>query len=1382
MKTRRSIQELAQDAGITPVATRQPCLPAPSQPAIIASEEDHMVARSLLVDQRRNDPDYRDPSKQLKRIFRSSKEKEKLQDTTRWEFSQDELDQALSAVIDKPSTTPGLVQAFLNLGAKVNFIEPSDEKRTKGIKKPNAAVRRRSTVLQRAATTRRSDSVSLLASSGADQTTLDEGLKAALATNDHSCTQELLRHGADINKFPNALADAVRSNDQNLVRLLLRAPKSLRPEIVSSCLPGAVQQKSEPVISLLIGYGADPNFDGASALKMTLSLREYRLAVALAAGPIALTVTSLHGALDIVFRMPELQELQQYVHLLLCCGLPPDSLCLPELLVRATKSNNTFLALLLIDHGVFTGLNEAECLRNAIANSNWTLTDAILKTPLSPAHASVALAVLPTEAPKDDRLRVIGALVQRGASGSPLGRWLIRAVEEGDSALVALLVNAGAPLDSGNHSAIHAAVAKRDLRGLRTLLVARPTGSSLAQVFPLLRHGYKPSERLETARLLLEHGAQGLEVDQALIDAVADTTASRDLNLIEELVRHNANVNHDNGKAICLATTQADIPILQLLCGSNTTPHTTSTALPLAFKSNGNRHSTTLQIMELLLASGVEENPATQALQIAINDGPQNLDIISCLISASARLIGPAFQYAIALDSNDRKLPILTMLLQMNVPQDCLDEALVTETRKSMAKNDWTILKLLLDYGARANYHDGEALSVAVHSKSIALIQLLLDGRQTPSKITVTKAFRTLFHDSESQGASGARASSIDIATKLLCRGVDQPAIDSALRITLDNDNLDHDAETLVDLLLQYRADVNTADGTCFVFAARRNAFSIFVKLLTHAPDFTTIVPALVKSKLEESTVIKAVGLCFDHGCTSDSLEFGSYGLSGEPLLVMALKEYPRRDALVKLLLNNGCNPDIATSYAIDRTVGEESVSPLIWALAQPQKMISTSVVVALLGAGASPIRRTPMSEISPLALAAREGRQDVVQELLNRGADASARDKWNRSPLFYASSTSVTTIVQSLCAHALKDDGSLHEAARYLQVDAASILIKHGHNPNFPCRLHGGRNALGELCIGAEVTDGSQRTKVRQLIRTLLDNGANPKFKARNEKSAVVLALDNPYNALEVTEALLETEIWEELNDEKHMFRDNTRLWYSPIKYVELVPHFGRQSQKQEILELLGDKGCEPKYYSEQPEQPDGAIGLPSSIARLADRQKEHQLSLKLAKEASEHARMLEEATHRDALRRKKEQEDAEMASQAAAHAQWTQLEQSKHEFEMQRVRSAERMKRSEKVAWHNLQVQQEQDFATQRQQIEERKASAALQHEAKMIQQRQAEMDYRADVERKALLEKEQLFERNVQRQKQLTDRLDESAQLHARLRQERPAIEPAQWGNVD
>jgi hypothetical protein len=133
----------------------------------------------------------------------------------------------------------------------------------------------------------------------------------------------------------------------------------------------------------------------------------------------------------------------------------------------------------------------------------------------------------------------------------------------------------------------------------------------------------------------------------------------------------------------------------------------------------------------------------------------------------------------------------------------------------------------------------------------------------------------------------------------------------------------------------------------------------------------------------------------------------------------------------------------------------------------------------------------------------------------------------------------------------------------------------------------------------------------------------------------------------------------------------------------------------------------------------------MPAPIARLAARKKEHQLSLRLAKEAADHARTLEETAHLDVLRRKKEQQEAEMAAASAAAAHALGLEQRTHESAMVRVREAERMKRGEKAAWHALVVQQEHEGAAQRAGIEERKASAALAAESRLIEARRGELE---------------------------------------------------------
>lgn len=1378
MKGTVTLEELIRNAGVNPVTTRHP-LPAPSQPAITASDEDHIQARNLLVEQRKNDPEYRDPSKQLKRIFRTSKTKEKLL-SENWEFSQDELDRALTTAIGQTTTSPGLIQAFLNLGAKVNLVETTIDKKSHS-KNANGHFNRRSTVLQRAATVRRADSVSILASAGADQTSLNEALKVALAANDHACILELLRHGADLNSVPNALANAIQSKDLNLILLLLRAPKAINADIVSSCLPAAVQLQSGQIISLLIGYGADPNFDGASALCLAISQHQYQLAVALVAGLIRLTPASLRAALESTTKLTTAQDLPQYLQLLFCCGLSPDSATLPGMLAKACKRNDTQLASLLLDYGVATTANDTHCLAGALEHGNWKLAENILARPVLATVASRGLTLIPADIPRPERLRIIQALVRYGASGPDLEHWLVKAVDEGDGSLMDLLLHSGATADSGSNGALQLAILRKDKQSLRALLKSRPPPQVLARAFPLLKRGYAPAERLEIVRLLLEHGAKGVEVDQALIDAI-ETSPTRDVPLIAELIRHGADVNYGKGKAIQIAVTQLNTDLLGLLLKARPLPSSPSLAIPHLIRTvneDNQKLSKARRILQMLLANGVDDEFVLEAVRTALKL-PSNIDLVEDMLKASPRLVAPAVEVASHLkDVNTRRFT-LSRILSFDVPQNAKNAALTAELKSPTLLDDQATLELLLAHGASFESAHDETLSLAVATGSTKIFNLVLGGRK-PSQSATTKAFRTLFKE-----PSRDTQSRLQLATMLLKMGVEQPAIDAALRTVLDDTGQDQEVEDMVNLLLSYKANVNVADGTCFVFAARRISFNVFKSLLEHNPDFTTILPTLITAKLDEEVLIKSLKLCFDTGLTAADLEPAKYGQFRMPSLVLAMREYPRGDALIRFLLEHGCNPDAMVTAILDSTVGPEVVTALLWALGQPQKAISSSVLKALLDGKSSPTRSAPLSELSPIALAAREGRQDVIPLLIDRGADASIRDKGNRSALFYACSTATTSTdsVRALAPHVLKDDGSLHEAARCLFVEITKVLLEHGHSPNFPSRLHGGRNALGELCLNTEIANGIQRTKARQLIRLLLSHGANPNFKARNERSTVLLALDNAHNPLEITEALLETEVWETLNDEKHMYRDASGLCYSSISYVELIPSPSRSQVRGDLISLLRDKGCEPKFYSQNLDQPQpkSAIGMPANIAKLANRQKEHLLSLRLAKEASDHARAIEEENHRAELRRQKERQDADLAAAAAAQAHWQSLEQAKHDFEVQRLQSTERVKRAERATWHSQQMEQEREGAAQRGQIEEQKINAGLVAERKMVALHKGEIEHRAGVERRALKEKEELFQRNVERQKALTERLDKSAELHAKLRQERPALEAAKWGSVD
>lgn len=95
-----------------------------------------------------------------------------------------------------------------------------------------------------------------------------------------------------------------------------------------------------------------------------------------------------------------------------------------------------------------------------------------------------------------------------------------------------------------------------------------------------------------------------------------------------------------------------------------------------------------------------------------------------------------------------------------------------------------------------------------------------------------------------------------------------------------------------------------------------------------------------------------------------DSMPFGDRKIS---VLIIVMQTYPYNAPLLRSLLNHGWNPEVTIREVIEPTTGEEAISAPLWALLQPQKRISDSVVRELLEAAPSVTRPSPTSDMTPL-------------------------------------------------------------------------------------------------------------------------------------------------------------------------------------------------------------------------------------------------------------------------------------------------------------------------------------------------------------------------------------------------------------------------------
>ncbi len=99
-------------------------------------------------------------------------------------------------------------------------------------------------------------------------------------------------------------------------------------------------------------------------------------------------------------------------------------------------------------------------------------------------------------------------------------------------------------------------------------------------------------------------------------------------------------------------------------------------------------------------------------------------------------------------------------------------------------------------------------------------------------------------------------------------------------------------------------------------------------------------------------------------------------------------------------------------------------------------------------------------------------------------------------------------------------------------------------------------------------------------------------------EKSSLHLALDSA-NPLVMTKALLDTGLWEHVNEDFNLYTDGSYT-FSPYAYVEEGVWDGNPSQVESVLLLLKSYRVKRLYWRNKGEQPANMNGAPPEIVSV--------------------------------------------------------------------------------------------------------------------------------------------------------------------------------------
>jgi hypothetical protein len=889
---RTRLVELAAQAGV--FMDKSPAIPT-TQTVPFFTERDR-VAAEALVRQKRHEA-----FSSKSHIFRRS--------PSQRNFKRDEVYSAIESVI-REGGPPSVLRCLL------------DQSRDAKVKKKTLFTKDKSTSpdinrLLQLATEKGDSAMVLLLAEDAEPIGLDSALKHAVASSSLDCVAALLQNGANPNVCSWEFIAAVDSGDRLLVSIFLAAKFPLEGETLVRALSIAVRGGSIQLVILLLQYGA--NGDDKEIVETAVQNARIDITAALVLAHQRPSPACLDSVIPIAHRL-DISESKKLtmIELLLCAGARGPRL--GSALVAAVEEDDKPLVSLIVDYNGHITNNPCEAIISALSKGNLDFFKILCRSGLGADDASDILGEFPKKGTRlsvPDRFYVVSSLMNWGAYGAAVDKYLVYAADKEDINTVELLINGGASVDYDKAKALLKAMLSGAMPIFKAILVGKPGQESLNYCLQSLPR-VSTNLQLSVLTAVLVTGARGAEVDKLLVNAIAGDFSSERESFIDVLVRNGADVNTANGICLQKAVGAGDTVALNLLLKGQPSPASLSTAIPFARSLPA--ADLRFAMLDLLLSSGAQGPIVDHHFLDLTDQHPPDLNLIKLFLekanadvnlnngrplqlackysngvllalflqhNPSTSTLNAALPFAVSLPDQQSQHTLCQQLLAAGAQGEALDNALVDVQRSSRSHPQ--LLELLLAHGANVSFRNGTVIRKAIKNQDVQ--QLALLASKKPTLQVLTSALQLLVT---------VNTQKRDALAKILLdaggAAMREP-IDRVLPIAVGLDETDM---PFLELLLEYGASVDYDRGLAVRNAIDTRNFEVLHLLLQRQVSAATLERAFASAwALDKADRLRYV---------TRVLASGYAGSLVDDALVEEVQDTPRDDSTIDLLCRHGAS------------------------------------------------------------------------------------------------------------------------------------------------------------------------------------------------------------------------------------------------------------------------------------------------------------------------------------------------------------------------------------------------------------------------------------------------------------------------------------------